>query len=132
MYTSGHNLSLHDALPISGPVVTRRQAVGASDACGASWMCLPLCPLRSEHRLACVGRKRPDKVRKTISFEFARQGHQVNMRRIRRPNLDRQVEGGDDGEITLAAKPFASKCAHILPDGKIGRATCRERVWQYV
>src|SRR3546814_14750244 len=39
------------------------------------------------------------------------------MRRIRRPNLDRQVEGGDDGEITLAAKPFASKCAHILPDG---------------
>src|SRR3546814_3920715 len=80
-------------------------------------MCLPLGPLRSEHRLACVGRKRPDKVRKTISFEFARQGHQVNMRRIRRPNLDRQVEGGDDGEITLAAKPFASKCAHILPDG---------------
>src|SRR3546814_20825427 len=93
----------------SAPVVARRQAVGASDAGGASLMCLPLGPLRSEHRLACVGRKRPDKVRKTISFEFARQGHQVNMPRIRRPHLDRQVARGDEGAIQIAEKPITAQ-----------------------
>src|SRR3546814_19978526 len=51
------------------------------------------------------------------TFPTRRSSDLMDVGRIGRADLDRQVEGRDDGEISLAAETFARESAYVFPDG---------------